>query len=192
MSETSSVGAAVPLWQYAGETVNESLDTAATYRFSFASNRWFAGLSSLSQGGLMVGVSVFLLSQVSLTPTLSVQMSIVAALMAAGGLFFMQRSLADLFGRVTIGPEGFRARYGLSGFSVTWSKLKSWRVNDAAVKFPEVPAVEIHVEGEPLPKRLQGGYLSEQDQRQLRQLLSAFASGQQSMAGSVQPPAWVG
>jgi len=179
MSGASSYVVTLPASVDLSHSRAEDIDTSLTYRFGFARQRWFSGLGSLAQGGLMMGVGGFLFSQVAATPNLRVQMSIVASLLVLGGLALASRCLADFFGSVILGPGGFRARLGLRGFTVDWNEVKSWRVNESAIQFPELSAVELTLAEDCCGRSVPGGYLSAKDQHQVRHLLAAFVDGRE-------------
>ena len=150
------------------------VDMTAVHRFSFAPERWLAGAGAWIQAGLMIGVGIFLLTQVSSTPNLVVQISIVGTLLILGGLVIITRSFGDFIGELTIDRQGVRVRLGVTGFEIAWADLKQWRVDETS-RMPELSSVELWTTGSERPQGVPGGSLGYKDLRRARHVLEAFA-----------------
>ena len=91
MSETTELAVPLSLTSVYGQTGVERLDaswsdrlseiiTYATYRLHFAPLRWLTGLDNLVKAALMFFPGVFLLSQVSATANVKIQLAAVGTL----------------------------------------------------------------------------------------------------------------
>lgn len=147
------------------------IDTNATHSFHFASERWLTGIGNLIQGGLMMATGIFLISQMSSTPKLSVQLGIVGALLAIAGLGFASKSIGDLFGNLSIGKQGISGRVGFSRFSIPLGEVSRWAVNEESIKIPELPCLQIWTASSKSPFEIPGGTLSKKDHYKVRHLL---------------------
>jgi hypothetical protein len=154
------------------------VDVTAVHSFPFAPERWLRGVGTCIQASLMIGVAGFLLTQLSSTPGLVVQIVIVGALLIVGGLTLIVRSVGDFFGGLRIDREGIRARLGLTRFELPWSSVRQWRV-DENCKMPELTCVEFTSKGIDFPKGIPGGSLSYKDLRRAQHVLQAFAPQKQ-------------
>ena len=150
------------------------VDITAVHSFSFAPERWLTGVGTWVQAGLMIGVGIFLLTQVSSTPNLVVQIAIVGTLLTIGGLALIVRTFGDFFGGLKIDRQGVRGRLGLKSFEIEWADLKEWRVDETS-RMPELSSIELWTSGAEFPSGVPGGSLSHKDLRRARHVLEAFA-----------------
>ena len=185
MSDTAGYAVTLPASQLrrsrlaVTEAHSTEVDITAVHSFAFAPERWLTGVGSCVQGSLMIGVGAFLLTQVSSTPNLAVQIAIVGTLLAAGGLAFIIRSYGDFFGGLTIDRQGVRARVGLKRFELPWSEVRQWRV-DEHCKMPELSCIELWTKGES-SQGVPGGSLGHKDLHRARHILEAFAPEKQQL-----------
>ena len=150
------------------------LDLAAVHCFRFLSQRWFAGVSSLTKGLLMLLVGIFLFSQIPSTPNLVVQMMIIATLLTVCGLVFSWLAWREFSGSFTIDQQGFQARFGLNSFSGNWSQVTNWDVSDSGHS-ADLPAVQIWTDKDDTLHSIPGGFIPPAEQLHVRQLLRSFA-----------------
>jgi len=160
------------------EAPSVEVDITAAHSFPFAPERWLTGAGSCIQGSLMIGVGGFLLTQVSSTPNLVIQIAIVGALLIAGGLAFVVRSYGDFFGGLTIERHGIRGRVGFKSFELHWSSVKQWRVDDAC-RMPELSCIELWTTSGEFSHGIPGGSLSHKDLRRAQHVLQAFVPEKQ-------------
>jgi hypothetical protein len=162
-----------------------TIDAAATYRFPFVRQRWLTGAGTLVQAALMLTTGIFLLTQISSTPNLALQISIVGLLLSAGGCLLLWLSWSDFFGGLRIDADTMRARLTWKSFRITWPEISGWRVNEAAAKLPDLASVEIWLQDGGYPLIVPGGRLSVADHHALRQLLHYFAEGREVAPATV-------
>ncbi|MFO0905550.1 MAG: hypothetical protein U0939_21245 [Pirellulales bacterium] len=155
------------------------LDLDAVHRWHFSRRRWFAGMSALAQATCLIVVGVFLFRQISETPKLALQMTIVSSLLVVGGALCSLRAVRDFCGYLQLAPHGFVYRTGFRGGHGDWSNVKSWHVNEIA-KTPELPSVRIETEGD--QHTIPGGMLDSSDLHKVRRLLCVFAEGKDRSA----------
>jgi hypothetical protein len=158
----------------------EPIDTTATYRFPFARQRWLVGVGVVVQGTLMMITGGFLLTQVSSTPNLAIQIAIVGTLLAGGGLAILTRAWSDFLGGLTIDRDGLRASLGWSSFTMPWADVARWRVSETAANIVDLSSIEIWTAKSKFPRVVPGGRLSVTDHHRLRQLFYAFAEGKEN------------
>jgi len=156
-----------------------SIDLEATYCFSFVRERWLPGAGKFVQSILMMGTGGFLFTQISSTPNLRVQMAIIASLLCFGGLFLISRVWSDFLGKLTLDKNGVSASYVWSKWSLNWSEIKRWRINETAANIAELACVEVWAADSELPKSVPGGHLREKDLHLVRHLFYAFAKEQE-------------
>lgn len=181
MSNANSLALNLPRRLRGAEPHAEPIDLTATYRFPFVKQRWFTGCSTIFQGGLMIAVGGFLLSQIPATPNLVVQMAIVGSLLAGGGLYVLSYAWNDFFGGLTIDQSGVQATNGWSSFYLPWADVARWRVNDHAADVADLTSLEVWTDDVELPHQVPGGRLSEKDHHRVRQLFSALAEGREEV-----------
>jgi len=114
-----------------------ALDLKAVHRMPFSRTRWFSGVSALTQAALMTGVGVFLFSQISATPKLAMQMTIVSSLLVAGGVLCSLTAVRDFLGFLSLDAKGYACRTGFKQFKGEWPQVRTWHVNEIA-KTPEM------------------------------------------------------
>ena len=184
MSDAASLTVSLPrARQFSGDNAASAhvapIDVTATYRFPFARQRWLVGVGVVVQATLMMIAGGFLLTQVSSTPNLAIQIAIVGTLLAAGGLAILTRAWSDFLGGLTIDRDGLRASLGWSSFKIFWSDVARWRVSETAAKIVDLSSIEIWSATSQFPRVVPGGRLSVKDHHRIRQLLYAFAEGKE-------------
>lgn len=178
MSQSASLALTLPNSTHAGtHSHSEPIDLNATYRFAFARQRWFSGLTALAQGGLMAGVGIFLLTQIPATPNLTIQMAILGTLLSLGGALVAARTWSDFFGSITVNADGLRMSHGLASFQLEWPNVTRWRITESAAKTSDLAAADVWTITSEFPHRIPGARLDLHDLRKLRHLLHAFAPG---------------
>lgn len=176
MSE--SAGLYLPMSQGPAKVVAtqpREIDAAATHQFPFSRRRWAMGAGKIIQALLMLASGVFLLTQIRATPNLSVQIAIVGGLIAVGGAALAVRSLRDLFGGLTISPDGVQVRFALERYSLSWDQIEKWQVNELAADVAEMPVVSFWTQTDVVRKTIPGCHLTIEDYRHVRQVLAAIA-----------------
>lgn len=162
---------------------NESLDerllaiaTESTHRFYLAPLCWPAAVDNLVKFVMTFVPGVFLLTQVSQTPSLIFQIAIVGALLTVGGVVFFAQAARDLLGGLTIDAAGITSRRGLFfPRTISWSNLTRWSVNERAAKTAAFPSIQFWTGESDAPQvAIFGACLSEKDHRLVRQLLQVF------------------
>ncbi|MFO1096313.1 MAG: hypothetical protein U0992_23865 [Planctomycetaceae bacterium] len=149
--------------------VVETLD-AEPHAFAFVRQRWQNGILTVVGAGLMGVSGGFLLSQISATPGLKVQLAILGALLLIGALVMLRKAGTDLFGSIHVDRDGIHMRPTLAGFSVPWNRINRWEVcEDAQATY--LPCLKVWVDGEEHPRSVPNGFLSHQDLHRLRKLL---------------------
>ncbi|MBI3866282.1 MAG: hypothetical protein HY290_30755 [Planctomycetia bacterium] len=153
-----------------------AIATESTHRFQFAPLCWPAAVDSLVKFLMTFVPGVFLLTQVSATPSLKVQIAVVGALLIAGGMVFFAQSVHDLLGGLTIDAAGITSRRGLLlSKTISWSDLRCWNVNESAAKTTDIPSIQFWTADTKFPQvTIFGGCLTEKDHRLVRQLLQVF------------------
>jgi hypothetical protein len=175
MSDTTSLSLNLPgAIELAGSSETEALDLTATHSFTFARQRWFAGASNVVRGVLLGTTGIFLLSQMGNTRNLVVQIAILGTLLTIGGAAFLVRSLSDFFGGVHLNAKAIRVRYGLFGYTVPWSQITTYCVNEAAIKSPALPSVVLELNSPARQRLIPGGHLSNEAHLRIRRLLQHF------------------
>jgi hypothetical protein len=158
------------------ERLFSEIVTNAVYRFYFAPLRWLTGVDSLVKSALMFFPGVFLLSQVSATPNLRIQVATAGTLLAGGGIAFFVHSLRDFLGGLTIDAAGITARRGLFSKTLAWSEIKRWNVDNSAANMAELSSIQLWSTESDFPQVVvPGSFLSENEHRLVRQLLLVFA-----------------
>ena len=174
MTQSDALRLVLPNGEFAES--EPAIDVNAMHELSFVRNRWFSGLSSLVQTALMGSAGGFLFTQISSTPRLMVQMTIVSILLSLGGALIALMTVRDFFGYVRITPALVAGRTGFTSFHLAWSEVGRWRVNELA-KTPELSSVELWSATESEHVMIPGGMLSKLDLQKIRRLCNAHASG---------------
>jgi hypothetical protein len=161
------------------ETLDERLLAIAiesTHRFYYAPQCWPAAVDGLVKFAVMFVPGVFLLTQISASANLKVQIAVVGVLLTIGGIYFFSQAVRDLFGGLTIDAGGITSRRGLLfPTTISWPDLRRWNVNESAAKSSAFPSIQFWAAGQDYPKvAIFGGCLSEKDHRLVRHLLQVF------------------
>ena len=176
---SDQAGYAIPVHNTAG-TIDRSPDTqpvdiTVPHSFWLGKQQWQTGVGRCVQASVMLGAGIFLLSQISSTPNLTVQMATVGGVFTLGGIAMLYYSLGDFCARLSIDDRGLKARLGWSGFSTEWSNVESWSVSDHKLALPELPAVKVWVSGSQKPLAIPGGHLDDKCRREIRRVFRALA-----------------
>jgi hypothetical protein len=176
---SNSAGFTIPVHSNANpvdrsaETVE--VDVNAVHSFWFGRGRWLAGISMCVQGSVLLGAGVFLLTQISSTPNLVVQVALVGGLLTIGGIALLFRSLGDFRVGLKVDSTGLRARLGWSGFTVPWSRVERWSVSDRKRRLSELPGITIWGAGSQRLFTIPDGYLDDKNRREIRHVFRALA-----------------
>jgi hypothetical protein len=170
---------APPGLQRSNETLDERLlaiATESTHRFYLAPLCWPAAVDNLVKFVMTFAPGVFLLTQVSETPSLRVRIAVVGGLLTMGGIVFFAQAVRDLLGGLTIDAAGITCRRGLLfPKTISWSDLCRWNVNESAAKTSAFPSIQFWTtESESPQVTIYGARLSGKDHRLVRQLLQVF------------------
>jgi hypothetical protein len=182
MSEAS--GPALSLTsEVAGKVGFAGMSLAKT--FAFSAQRRKSGLVQGAGGVALLAVGIFLLTQITATPGLAVQLAILGALCTIGGLGFMVRSLGDTFGRLVVDEAGIAIRPSITGYSIRWSELDRWEVKLDSEKYPEANSVLFWTQDTPCALFLTNSSLTQQDRVDLRQILQTYAADKEASFGQL-------
>jgi len=182
MSDAASLTLSLPRnrrFAGAASSSEHALDLTAVYRFSFIRERWLTGAGKIVQSILMMATGGFLFTQISSTPNLRVQMTIIAGLMCAGGVYLLSRVGGDILGGLIVDCHGLRASFVSSHWASDWSEVKRWKINETAATISDLACVEVWTAKSASPLTIPGGHLSEKDLHLLRQLFFIFAKEQE-------------
>ena len=144
-------------------------------RFSYTANCRTKGLTlaALTAGLLVTGL--FLLSQISTTPAVAVQLCAVGLMLTAGGAVAMHQSAQRLLGALAINDFGIHQSPGIAGFSIPWNRLSRWEVREHAVPSLGLPVVRFWAQGDPTGFTIPADSLTHGELRTLRRILRHYA-----------------
>src|SRR5262249_43544904 len=106
------------------------IDITVPHSYWLGKSQWLAGVSKSRQAGLLLAAGIFLLTQISETPNLSVQVGIVGTVLTLGGVALLVYAAGLLRAALTIDTTGVRARVGWTGFDVAWLSIERWAISD--------------------------------------------------------------
>ncbi len=155
------------------------IDVNAVHSFWFGGRRLLAGIGTCVQASLLLVAGVFLLTQVSSTPNLAVQIAIVGGLLTIGGIALLFRSLGDFRAGLKVDATGLRARLGWSGFTVPWSRVERWSVGDHKRALGELPGITVWAAGMQRPFSIPDSHLDDKNRREIHHLFRVLACGKE-------------
>ena len=158
---------------------HETTSTAAQ-SFAFAGQRWQSGLAQGASGTGLLGMGLFLLSQIGSTPALVTQLAILGAVCSVGGLALLTKSIGDLFGRLDIDETGIAVRPGLTGYAIAWSELDRWEVKLDSELHSEAHSIRFWTSGSPCALFIPNNWLTHQDRAEIRRTLLGYAADKAS------------
>ena len=103
--------------------------------YRFAKQRRSTGLRNLAASVLAIGIGGFLVTHVPTSPTLQVQVALLAASCCLIGCYLLPTAVRDLMGRMEVDANGIRVRPRLFGFTVPWDQLTRWEVDIDSFRF---------------------------------------------------------
>lgn len=138
--------------------------------FSFARQRWQNGILLALQAAAMLAVGGFLLSQMSVTPKLQVQMAILGGLLTIGGLAMLPRIFVDFFGSITVDHHGIHMTPTIVGFSAPWSMIEKWEIKECNGT-TAAHCIRVWANGSKDSHMVPAGFLNLQDLHRLRKVM---------------------
>ena len=114
---------------------------------------------------------LFMLSQISTTPALAVQLSTVGLLLSLAGSVVFYHAAQRLFGSIVVDEIGVSRNPSLAGFLIPWSRLSRWVVRESCLPARGLPVVRFWVDGNPLEFTLPADALDADGLRALRKAL---------------------
>lgn len=174
-----SADVALPLSDQATATEHATrvVDVGAVHYFWFGRRLWMAGLGICVQATLLIVAGVFLLTQISSTPNLAVQIAITGGLLTLGGIAMLYRALGDFLAGLRIDRKGIRVQVGWRRSFLPWSKIERWNVDDPHI--PQLPAIVFWVVNKRQPVVVSGVQADAASRQQIREVLRAFAYGKE-------------
>jgi hypothetical protein len=124
---------------------------------------------------------MFLLSQISSTPNLAVQIEITGGLLCLGGVAMMLRALGELLSGLKVDRQGIRVRMNGKGFAVPWTAVERWNVSPKERKLKELPGITVWVVGNKKPFTVPDGNLDSRSRAAMYQLFRAFAQDKEAV-----------
>jgi hypothetical protein len=154
---------------------SHATETPIAQSFAFSTQRWKRGITHATSGTGVLVMGVFLLTQISSTPGLAVQLAILGAVCSVGGLALLTKAVGDLFGRLVIDETGIAVRPSITGYSIAWNELSRWDV-DLDAEFSEAHSVRFWTPDSPCAMFLSNSSLTHHDRTQIRRALLAHAA----------------
>lgn len=177
MSEAATLALPVAQEIAAHAAPHSHAETPIARSFAFATQRWKSGLVQGVGGMGLLGMGVFLLSQIGSTPALVVQLAILGSVCSVGGLALLAKAVSGLFGRLVIDDTGIAVRPGFTGYSIAWSELDRWEVQLDSERHPEAHSIRFWTAGSPCALFIPNSWLSNQDRAHVRRSLMSYAAG---------------
>lgn len=138
--------------------------------FGFARQRWQSGLFLSLQAAVLIGVGVFLLSEIPATPGLKVQMVILSVILITGGLWMVPKIVVNFFGSIRVDQTGIHMEPTLVGFSTPWDQIERWEVRDCHGAIV-THSVRVWTKSSHHSHTIPAGYLCHRDLHLLRRVL---------------------
>jgi hypothetical protein len=175
MSESAGFAIRLP------ETVGHANSPAANFDLSVAHSFWFgrrlwmnaAGLCV--QAALLLAAGIFLLTQISSTPNLAVQIAITGGLLSLGGIAMLVRAVGDFLSGLKVDRHGVRVRMSGKGFAVPWTAVERWNMSPKERKLKELPGITVWVVGNKKPFTVPDGHLDPLSRFAIYHLFRALA-----------------
>lgn len=153
------------------------VDVSAVHYFWFGRRLWLAGLGLCLQAALLIVAGVFLLTQMSATPNLVVQIAITGGLLTLGGVAVLWRALGDFMAGLKIDRKGVRVQLGWSRLFVPWSNIERWSVNEP--RLAQLPAITLWLARRKQPVVVTGAQADAAARHEIHEVLRAFAYGKE-------------
>ena len=151
-------------------------------RLSYTTRRRTKGLAlAVAAAGLLL-TGLFMLSQITSTPAVAVQLCAVGLLLTGGGLAVLHSAARQSLGALTIDDQGISQSPSFAGFSIPWQALSRWVVRDQPFPGAGLPVVRFWSQGDSMEFTIPADSLGENDLRALRRILRRYAPGQESVA----------
>jgi hypothetical protein len=154
------------------------VDVSAVHYFWFGRRLWLSGLGLCVQASLLLVSGVFLLTQMSSTPNLVVQIALTGALLTLCGIAMLWRAASDFMAGLRIDRKGVRVHLGWTRFFVPWQNIERWSVNQPRI--PELPAVTLWLNNKKQPVVVTGAQADESVRHEIQEVLRAFAYGKEA------------
>jgi hypothetical protein len=179
MSDMAGFAIRLPETAARDRSLVESIDLDAVHTFWLGRRMWTTCLGLAVQSALLLGAGVFLLTQISSTPNLVVQIALTGSLLSIGGLAMLAHAASVFLTRLTIDRSGLRARVGWSTFATPWSNVVRWSVTTRRRSIKELPGIRWWVEGSDGPVTIPDGYLDERSRPRILRLFVELAPGKE-------------
>lgn len=157
-----------------------TVDVNAVHYYWFGRRLWLAGLGKCVQALLLLAAGVFLLTQISSTPNLVVQIALTGSLLTAGGAAMLYRALGDFLAGMKVDRQWLKIRTGWKSVSVPWSKVEKWRIEDHVPKIAQLPCITLWLAEGLRPVTIASGNLDERSRSDIRELFQALAYSKES------------
>lgn len=154
------------------------VDVNAVHYFWFGRRLWLSGLGLCVQAALLLVSGMFLLTQMSSTPNLVVQIALTGTLLTLGGLAVLWRAASDFMAGLRIERKGVRVHLGWTRYFVPWQNIERWSVSQPRI--PELPAVTLWLSNKEQPVVVTGTQANEADCQEIQEVLRAFAYGKEA------------
>ncbi len=153
------------------------VDITVAHPFWFGRKLWTAGLGLVLQGAALIAAGVFLLTQMSSTPNLVVQIALTGSLLTLGGVAMLYRALGDFMAAMRIDRHGIRVHLGWQRMFIPWSCVEAWSVQEPQLE--DLPAVTIKVQKKSQPVVITAAQADRVTRQDIQAVLRAFAVSKQ-------------
>ncbi len=179
MSDLAGFAIRLPETAARDASLVERIDLEAVHTFWLGRRMWATCAGLVVQSALLLGAGVFLLTQISSTPNLLVQIALTGSLLAIGGLAMLAHAASAFLTRLTIDRYGLRARVGWSTFATPWTNVVRWSVGTRKRSINELPGIRWWVVGSDSPMTIPDGYLDEHSRPRILRLFMELAPGKE-------------
>jgi hypothetical protein len=177
---SDSPGFALPMPERFAEIPARAVDSNAVHYYWFGRRLWLTGLGRCVQALLLLVAGIFLLTQITSTPNLVVQIALTGGLMTLGGIALLYRALGDFFGGLKVDFKNVRVRTGWKSCSFPWSRVDRWSVIDHKPRLAMMPGIAFWLTDRKEPITIAAGDLDEQSRRDIHELFRTIAYGKET------------
>jgi hypothetical protein len=175
MSESAGFAIRLPDTVGHANSPAADFDLSVAHSFWFGRRLWMSAVGLCVQAALLLAAGIFLLTQISSTPNLTVQIAITGALLTLGGLAMIVRALGDFLSGLKVDRQGLRVRMAGRGFAVPWTAVERWNMSPKERKLKELPGITVWVVGNKKPFTVPDGYLDPLSRFAIYHLFRALA-----------------
>lgn len=153
------------------------VDITVAHPFWFGRRLWMAGVGFILQGAALIAAGVFLLTQISATPNLVVQIALTGGLLTLGGIVILYRASGDFLAAMRIDRQGIRVHLGWRRMFIPWACVEAWSVQDPMLE--DLPAITIRVHKKSEPVVVTAAQADPVTRQDIQTVLRAFAFGKE-------------